>query len=963
MPIVDNKVITHATIFTDDSSHNSPSYIYAKQYDKNSRYLSIKLMSANGQIVVSTLARLNATKPDGTTLYTAGTDESDGTVTFKVAASLLDQIGVVSCDITVFTSNNAETVLLTSSTFYIVVDKSNYDLDAPEATDDYVMTARASDLGTSDIEGTTILHLVDTNGDIMGHGVPFEGGGGGGVQSDWNVTDTSSLAFIKNKPTIPPAITVDSTVTSSSSNPVASSGIYSAIQTAIQEAQFDFNNYVDLGLITPQDVGGGLYMFSITSEQYEAIRVSFGARADSTVAFSIGTGMYARYFLVHKSTTTEFDGVDLLGYTGLVTDGETYDNGTVVVGFSNQTCFLYYTFLNEKFSEAVYEAENYTDTAVAGLESTDNKVTTLNALSTNDQYPSAKVVYDALNGKKNIVNIGILSNVTQSGNVLSGYFTQAARVALFSNILSVEGVEFTATLDYSSTKFQGNYARLVTFGGRTCVAISGVTVYSTNLTVSTTPRLFVAFLDVGTTSGDCSAYVYFTEPGGGSGPVDVSKKLTVVDLGTMVCSGTNPYSFDYTGTAHTDIYNAWTGTNGDVTLTVCGTALVPEGSGTVTLHLLASKAKRETINDVDSMVLVGVASSSNGQNTRDFTLRLTYTSEVEASMPGVLTFTDKADKNNGVFYVKGSGSVAGSTTSASRTSCVWHGDNTDIAELYDGLTIMYKTEIAGQSSYGTMLRLNDFDSENIIYRNASTAISTNYPVGTVMTLTFDADVNATAYTQCSKTAIGTSTTDPTTSGATVSGHDTWLKGECVLYSSKKYALVRHQNKAGNWVQTGSTTSTYVAYTCYGVWKIGDYSVTDNNTIPSAYSTTAADTPAKVASCSYFALESNSYVHVLFRYANTSASAITLNINSTGAKDIYINGTASSSTNYTLPAGTYIAYYDGTAFQFRTDGKIPGTIMNAEYAATAPWTGIQNRPTLSYVSIDSNDPEQLNIIDV
>ena len=29
--------------------------------------------------------------------------------------------------------------------------------------------------------------------------------GGGGVQSDWNVSDASSMAYIKNKPTIPAA--------------------------------------------------------------------------------------------------------------------------------------------------------------------------------------------------------------------------------------------------------------------------------------------------------------------------------------------------------------------------------------------------------------------------------------------------------------------------------------------------------------------------------------------------------------------------------------------------------------------------------------------------------------------------------------------------------------------------------------------------------------------------------------
>ena len=61
------------------------------------------------------------------------------------------------------------------------------------------------------------------------------------------------------------------------------------------------------------------------------------------------------------------------------------------------------------------------------------------------------------------------------------------------------------------------------------------------------------------------------------------------------------------------------------------------------------------------------------------------------------------------------------------------------------------------------------------------------------------------------------------------------------------------------------------------------------------------------------------------YANTSASALTLNINGKGAKPIYINGSASSSSNYTLPAAHYLVFFNGTNYYFRTDGKIQGSI--------------------------------------
>lgn len=94
---------------------------------------------------------------------------------------------------------------------------------------------------------------------------------------------------------------------------------------------------------------------------------------------------------------------------------------------------------------------------------------------------------------------------------------------------------------------------------------------------------------------------------------------------------------------------------------------------------------------------------------------------------------------------------------------------------------------------------------------------------------------------------------------------------------------------------------------------------------SAQCETAAATAAKTGACTYYTLTANTYLHFNIRYANTAASALTMNVNSQGAKPIYINGTASSSSNHTLPAGSYIAFYDGTNWYFRTDGKLPADI--------------------------------------
>lgn len=108
--------------------------------------------------------------------------------------------------------------------------------------------------------------------------------------------------------------------------------------------------------------------------------------------------------------------------------------------------------------------------------------------------------------------------------------------------------------------------------------------------------------------------------------------------------------------------------------------------------------------------------------------------------------------------------------------------------------------------------------------------------------------------------------------------------------------------------------------------------TNDNTYTSAYCSTAAGTAAKEASCTYWTATANSYIHITFRYTNTAANP-TLNINSTGAKPIYIDGAVATTSN--LKAGSYIAFYDGTNYYLRTDGKLPADISgNAETANSA-----------------------------
>lgn len=77
--------------------------------------------------------------------------------------------------------------------------------------------------------------------------------------------------------------------------------------------------------------------------------------------------------------------------------------------------------------------------------------------------------------------------------------------------------------------------------------------------------------------------------------------------------------------------------------------------------------------------------------------------------------------------------------------------------------------------------------------------------------------------------------------------------------------------------------------------------------------TAAGTAAKVAACTGFKLETGAAVLVKFANANSSASP-TLNVNSTGAKNIVTYGTTAIGTYYWKAGQVVLFLYDGTSWQ-------------------------------------------------
>lgn len=108
------------------------------------------------------------------------------------------------------------------------------------------------------------------------------------------------------------------------------------------------------------------------------------------------------------------------------------------------------------------------------------------------------------------------------------------------------------------------------------------------------------------------------------------------------------------------------------------------------------------------------------------------------------------------------------------------------------LDVDFEKYLTGQMS-GGKLSLNVKAVESI----SSSSTNNNIPTSKAV---WDAIV---AYVGTAVHFIGTSTTDPKgASGATVSGHTTWKKGDVVVYGYKEYILTGTSNTAANWNELG-----------------------------------------------------------------------------------------------------------------------------------------------------------------
>lgn len=252
----------------------------------------------------------------------------------------------------------------------------------------------------------------------------------------------------------------------------------------------------------------------------------------------------------------------------------------------------------------------------------------------------------------------------------------------------------------------------------------------------------------------------------------------------------------------------------------------------------------------------------------------------------------KADKTHGIHYIEGTGSTAGT----------WLGTHADITEYYAGLVLAYKIGIAGLSD-GTTLNINNLGAVTVV-KNATSAISTNFAVNSVIFLVYTVDSDGTAYWKAHDYDSNTKTTTGTSNKA----------------STKLYL-------AGAKTQTSSGTTTYSNSNVY----IG----TDNRLY---------DAGGKVASDASLAGHTHTVSHT--PAGTVSTPTITVTPNTTTVNSITAVGTLPSLTYEEVAADNITAWSAGSGSASLTGSVSTGP--NRKVTLTLSHT--HTAPTLSYSEV-------------
>ena len=122
-------------ISLDICRENKYKVILAKQCDSQSRYLKVTLLEEGVQILVTSGATviISAKRPDDSSASFTGVVNADGTVTVPLAYWILEQDGIVPCDISILQDNRK----ISSMSFLLNVERSANSDGEIEQDDNY----------------------------------------------------------------------------------------------------------------------------------------------------------------------------------------------------------------------------------------------------------------------------------------------------------------------------------------------------------------------------------------------------------------------------------------------------------------------------------------------------------------------------------------------------------------------------------------------------------------------------------------------------------------------------------------------------------------------------------------------------------------------------------------------------------------------------------------------------------
>ena len=223
----------------------------------------------------------------------------------------------------------------------------------------------------------------------------------------------------------------------------------------------------------------------------------------------------------------------------------------------------------------------------------------------------------------------------------------------------------------------------------------------------------------------------------------------------------------------------------------------------------------------------------------------------------------------------------------------------------------------------------------------SFTVSSNYekfPVSTAVTYT----CNGSGYTPVWKMDIPVKKANGFWGLQTPKSDGTWIDSDWIRTTTQ--GIIPYQSGGASAGHQSLGTSSWYFATAYiqNIYGYLNGNISGNsatattarnarNTI--AICSTASATVAKVATLDGYALTSGDRIP-LYMTNNNTASTPTLNVNSTGAKTIRINGsTVVTATHKNLPAGFYMAHYDGTYWNlYNLVNMSTATSFNGTYSS-------------------------------